>query len=48
VVNRRHPQRPRHHSKGWTLLVLIGIHVATAMVHIFIFRVRIMQRMLPG
>jgi len=28
--------------------VLIGIHVATAMVHIFIYRDRIMRRMLPG
>jgi cytochrome b561 len=33
---------------GWTLLVLIGIHAATAMVHIFIYRDRIMRRMLPG
>jgi cytochrome b561 len=32
----------------WTLLVVIGIHVATALVHIFIYRGRIMQRMLPG
>ena len=38
----------RHQAMGWTLLVLIGIHVATAMVHIFIYRDRIMQRMLPG
>ena len=37
-----------HQAMGWTLLVLIGIHVATAMVHIFIYRDRIMQRMLPG
>jgi len=34
-----------HQAMGWTLLVLIGIHVATAMVHIFIYRDRIMQRM---
>jgi cytochrome b561 len=30
------------------LLAAIGIHVAVAMVHIFIYRDRIMQRMLPG
>jgi len=29
-------------------LALIGIHVATAMVHLFIYRDRIMQQMLPG
>ena len=29
-------------------LALIGIHVASALVHIFIYRDRIMQRMLPG
>jgi len=30
----------------WTLLVLIGIHVAAAIAHIFYYRDRIMQRML--
>jgi cytochrome b561 len=37
-----------HQAMEWTLLVVIGIHVASAMVHIFIYRDRIMQRMLPG
>ena len=37
-----------HQAMEWTLLVLIGIHVAAAMVHVFIYRDRIMQRMLPG
>jgi cytochrome b561 len=37
-----------HQAMEWTLLVVIGIHVAMAMVHIFIYRDRIMQRMLPG
>ena len=32
----------------WTLVALIGIHVAAAIAHIFIYRDRIMQRMLPG
>jgi len=27
---------------------MIGIHVASAMAHLFIYRDRIMQRMLPG
>ena len=36
-----------HQAMEWTLLVLVGIHVAAAMVHIFIYRDRIMQRMLP-
>ena len=37
-----------HQAMGWALLVLIGIHVASALAHIFIYRDRIMQRMLPG
>lgn len=37
-----------HQAAEWTLLVVIGVHVAVALVHIFIYRDRIMQRMLPG
>ncbi|HLX18137.1 MAG TPA: cytochrome b [Bradyrhizobium sp.] len=37
-----------HQAMEWTLLAFIGIHVAAAMAHIFIYRDRIMQRMLPG
>jgi cytochrome b561 len=37
-----------HQAMEWTLLVVIGIHVATALAHIFIYRDRIMQRILPG
>ena len=37
-----------HQVIGWTLLVVVGIHVASAMAHLFIYRDRIMQRMLPG
>jgi cytochrome b561 len=37
-----------HQAMGWALLAVIGIHVASALVHIFIYRDRIMQRMLPG
>jgi cytochrome b561 len=36
-----------HQVMEWTLLAVIGIHVAAALVHIFIYRDRIMQRMLP-
>ncbi len=36
-----------HQAMEWTLLVLIGIHVAAALVHLFIYRDRVMQRMLP-
>jgi cytochrome b561 len=36
-----------HQVAEWTLLVLIGLHVATALAHLFIFRDRVMQRMLP-
>ena len=37
-----------HQVMEWTLLGVIGIHVAAALAHIFIYRDRIMQRMLPG
>jgi cytochrome b561 len=37
-----------HQKFEWTLLILIGLHVVAALVHIFIYRNRVMQRMLPG
>ena len=37
-----------HQIAEWTLLVLIGLHVAAALVHLFYYRDRVMQRMLPG
>jgi cytochrome b561 len=37
-----------HQKMEWTLLVLIGVHVAVALVHVFVYRDRVMQRMLPG
>jgi cytochrome b561 len=36
-----------HGTMEWMLLLVIGAHVAAAMAHTFIFRDRIMQRMLP-
>lgn len=36
-----------HQASEWALLVVIGIHVAAALAHIFIYRDGIMQRMLP-
>jgi cytochrome b561 len=36
-----------HGTMEWVLLLTIGVHVAAAMAHTFIFRDRIMQRMLP-
>jgi cytochrome b561 len=36
-----------HQAMEWALLAVIGIHVASALIHIFIYRDRIMQRMLP-
>jgi cytochrome b561 len=36
-----------HQAMEWSLLAVIGIHVAAALAHIFIYRDRIMQRMLP-
>jgi cytochrome b561 len=37
-----------HQAAEWALLVVIVIHVAAALAHLFIYRDRIMQRMLPG
>jgi cytochrome b561 len=37
-----------HQVLGWSLLVVIGLHVTAALVHLFIYRDRIMKRMLPG
>jgi cytochrome b561 len=37
-----------HQIAEWALLTTIGIHVAAALIHIFIYRDRIMQRMLPS
>lgn len=37
-----------HQAMEWALLVTIGIHIAAALAHIFIYRDRVMQRMLPG
>jgi cytochrome b561 len=37
-----------HQVMEWSLLVMIGLHVAVALIHLFIYRDRIMQRMLPG
>jgi cytochrome b561 len=36
-----------HGTMEWSLFLVIGAHVAAAMGHTFIFRDRIMQRMLP-
>jgi cytochrome b561 len=37
-----------HQIAAWTLLITIGFHVAAALTHVFVYRDRIMQRMLPG
>ncbi len=36
-----------HENLIWVLLGLIAVHVAAALVHLFIYRDRVMQRMLP-
>jgi cytochrome b561 len=36
-----------HQAMEWALLVTIGVHVAAALAHQFIYRDRVMQRMLP-
>jgi cytochrome b561 len=37
-----------HQAMEWALLAVIGLHVVAALAHLFIYRDRIMQRMLPG
>ena len=37
-----------HQALEWTLLAVIGLHVAAALVHLLVYRNRIMHRMLPG
>jgi cytochrome b561 len=37
-----------HETLEWTLLVLVGLHVAAALMHLFIYRDRVMARMLPS
>jgi len=37
-----------HGTMEWALLLVIGAHVTAAMAHTFIFRDRVMARMLPG
>jgi cytochrome b561 len=37
-----------HEPLTWALLVLVAIHIAAAMIHLFVYRDRVMHRMLPG
>jgi cytochrome b561 len=37
-----------HQAMEWSLLIVIGLHVVAALAHIFVYRDRVMQRMLPG
>jgi cytochrome b561 len=37
-----------HQNFMWALLVLAGLHIAAAFVHLFYYRDGVMQRMLPG
>jgi cytochrome b561 len=36
-----------HANLEWALLILVGLHVSTAFLHMFYYRDRVMQRMLP-
>ena len=37
-----------HQAMEWALLVVIGLHVAAALAHIYVYRDGVMRRMLPG
>jgi cytochrome b561 len=36
-----------HQAAEWALLIAIGLHIGAALLHIFVYRDRLMQRMLP-
>lgn len=36
-----------HQAMEWALLIVILLHIAAALAHVFIYRDRVMQRMLP-
>ena len=37
-----------HEPLTWALLVLVAVHIAAALIHLFVYRDRVMHRMLPG
>lgn len=37
-----------HHTLPWILVGLIAVHVLAAFIHLFVYRDRVMYRMLPG
>jgi cytochrome b561 len=37
-----------HQTLTWILIGLIGVHIAAALVHLFVYRDRVLHRMLPG
>src|SRR3954471_21032917 len=37
-----------HEPLTWALLILVGLHIAAALLHLFVYRDRVMHRMLPG
>jgi cytochrome b561 len=37
-----------HQTSEWALLVFVGLHLVAALVHLFVYRDRVMARMLPG
>ena len=37
-----------HQVAEWSLLIVIGIHIAAALLHLLVYRDRVRQRVLPG
>ncbi|RTL51759.1 MAG: cytochrome b [Bradyrhizobiaceae bacterium] len=37
-----------HQIMEWTLLVVVGVHVGAALMHLLVYKDRVLQRMLPG
>ncbi len=37
-----------HETLEWALLIVVGLHVAAAFVHLFVYRDQVMERMLPS
>jgi cytochrome b561 len=37
-----------HETMEWALLIVVIVHIAAALVHLFFYRDRVFQRMLPS
>ncbi|RTL74107.1 MAG: hypothetical protein EKK36_11545 [Bradyrhizobiaceae bacterium] len=48
ALRARHEIDGLHQFLEWALLIVVGIHVGAAIIHLLVYRDRVMQRMWPG